>query len=58
MDVTQVAFGIFSIFTAIVMAVTYWIDSNLRGIYIGWLLAALAGVTIPELFVGLAGMIT
>lgn len=57
MDVTQISFAIFAVLIAVIQGLVYWFDSSLRGIYIGWLLAALAGVTLSELFVGLAGMI-
>lgn len=54
MEPTQLAFGLYSIFVAVVIGLVYWVEDSLIGVYIGWLLATLAGIWLPQVFVGVA----
>lgn len=50
----QLSFIILSLMIGFSIAIIYWFESSLLGVFLGWLLGSLAGITLHELVIGLA----
>lgn len=57
MQVSQLIFVLNSLIIGVSIAVGYWFERSLIGVYLGWLAGSLTGIFLNELIVGLAGSI-